>query len=180
MLFTQIEHTTALSQANSIHIWTQVAISSQNGISNSDAYFTCKTYNWYTTFVHDKLQVYYYVRKSRVIHNFFTFPYVCLYSQSWSVIYYAAINYGPSLFLQQYPLDLLTFPVCFIHLKISFSGSNKVMSAGIFVLPYLTYIYDLCSTCRFNIIVGHSEHYMMITWHYTSAFIECVEIAPSS
>ena len=39
--FTQIQHTASLSQANSIHTQSQLGISTQNGISNSDAYFTC-------------------------------------------------------------------------------------------------------------------------------------------
>ena len=58
--FTQIQHTTSLSQANSIHTQSQMGISTQKGISNSGAYFTCNTCNWYTRFVHIKVQVYYY------------------------------------------------------------------------------------------------------------------------
>ena len=58
--FTQIQHTTSLSQANSIHTQSQIGISTQNGISNSGAYFTCNTCNWYTRFVYIKVQVYYY------------------------------------------------------------------------------------------------------------------------
>ena len=61
--FTQIQHTTSLSQVNSIHAQSQIGISTQNGISNSGAYFTCNTCNWYTRFVHVKVQlvqVYYY------------------------------------------------------------------------------------------------------------------------
>ena len=56
----QIQHTTSLSQANSIHIQSQIGISTQNGISNSGAYFTCNTCNWYTRFVHIEVQVHYY------------------------------------------------------------------------------------------------------------------------
>ena len=56
----QIQHTTSLSQANSIHTQSQIGISTQNGISNSGAYFTCNTCNWYTRFVHIEVQVYYY------------------------------------------------------------------------------------------------------------------------
>ena len=59
-LLTRLYGTTSLSQANSIHTQSQIGISTQNGISNSDAYFTCNTCNWYTRFVHIKVQVYSY------------------------------------------------------------------------------------------------------------------------
>ena len=39
VLFAQI--TTSVSQVNSIHTQSQIGISTQNGISNSGAYFTC-------------------------------------------------------------------------------------------------------------------------------------------
>ena len=38
----------ALSQANSIHTQSQIGISTQKDISNSGAYFTRNTCNWYT------------------------------------------------------------------------------------------------------------------------------------
>ena len=57
--FTQIQQTTSLLQANSVHTQSQIGISTQNGISNSDAYFNCNTCNWYTRFVHMKVQVCY-------------------------------------------------------------------------------------------------------------------------
>ena len=42
-----------------IHKVRYIGISTQNGISNSGAYFTCNTCNWYTRFVqcHVKVQV---------------------------------------------------------------------------------------------------------------------------
>ena len=43
-----------------IHTQSQIGISTQKGISNSGAYFICNTCNWYTRFVHIKVQVYYY------------------------------------------------------------------------------------------------------------------------
>ena len=48
--FTQIQHITSLSQTNSIHKQSQTGISTQNGISNSGAFFTCNTCNWNTRF----------------------------------------------------------------------------------------------------------------------------------
>ena len=46
-IFTQIQYTISLSQANSIHTQSQIGISTQNGISNSGANFTCNTCIWY-------------------------------------------------------------------------------------------------------------------------------------
>ena len=66
-----IQHTTSLSQANSMHTQSQMGILIQNDISNSGAYFTC---NWYTRFVHTCIKVqdliYYYS------HNTYNIMYI--------------------------------------------------------------------------------------------------------
>ena len=57
-----IQHTISLSQANSMYTQSQIGILIQNDTSNSCAYFTCNTCNWYKRFVHIKVQdlIYYY------------------------------------------------------------------------------------------------------------------------